>query len=129
MKIEDISSNLQILQVWDSMFVYNLNNWIALNSENYKKYTLLDALTDKIDMLEGILTGNILSFAKGMKINLENEIVCKIISLKEPRLHIIKGVKMMTFNIEFQTNISLLEYIGLGKHVSIGFGTVVKKRK
>ncbi|MFW5721489.1 MAG: CRISPR-associated endonuclease Cas6 [Bacteroidota bacterium] len=39
-----------------------------------------------------------------------------------------KDVKHQTFDVSFKTNIFLPEYIGLGKGVSIGFGTV-KTRK
>jgi hypothetical protein len=33
----------------------------------------------------------------------------------------------MSFDAEFKTNVSLPDYIGLGKGVSLGMGTVVRK--
>jgi hypothetical protein len=86
-----------------------------------------ESIADKATMLERMLIGNILSFAKGMKIHLDKKIQCKIISSEEPRLVTYKGIKMMSFDVMFKTNVSLPNYIGLGKGVSLGFGTVVKK--
>lgn len=35
-----------------------------------------------------------------------------------------KGVKLMAFDAEFKTNMSLPDYVGIGKNASIGFGVV-----
>ena len=56
----------------------------------------------------------------------KNQIVCKLLSMEEPRLTTVKGIRMMTFDVEFKSNLSLPDYMGLGKHVSIGYGTIVR---
>lgn len=124
--IETVYPKRNLVQTWDSTFRYHLRNWLALNSENYQKYKELDEMTTRISFLENILIGNLLSFAKGMKIDIKEQIVCKMLSLDEPRLISVKGVKMMAFDAEFKTNLSLPDYMGIGKHVSIGYGTVVR---
>lgn len=124
--IENISPKRNIVQTWDSTFHYYLTNWLALNSTNYQEYMAMDNLSDRIDLLERILVGNLLSFAKGVGIEIEQQIICKLISFEEPRLVKVKGVKVMSFNCEFTTNMSLPDYMGIGKHASIGYGTVVK---
>lgn len=124
--IENISPKRNIVQTWDSTFHYYLTNWLALNSTNYQEYMAMDNLSDRIDLLERILVGNLLSFAKGVGIEIEQQIICKLISFEEPRLVKVKGVKVMSFNCEFKTNMSLPDYMGIGKHASIGYGTVVK---
>jgi hypothetical protein len=124
--IENISPKRNIVQTWDSTFHYYLTNWLALNSTNYQEYMAMDDLSDRIDLLERILVGNLLSFAKGVGIEIEQQIICKLISFEEPRLVKVKGVKVMSFNCEFKTNMSLPDYMGIGKHASIGYGTVVK---
>jgi hypothetical protein len=126
--IENISPKRNIVQTWDSTFHYYLTNWLALNSTNYQEYMAMDDLADRIDLLERILVGNLLSFAKGVGIEIEQQIICKLISFEEPRLVKVKGVKVMSFNCEFTTNMSLPDYMGIGKHASIGYGTVVKDR-
>ena len=125
--IENISPKRNIVQTWDSTFHYYLTNWLALNSTNYQEYMAMDNLSDRIDLLERILVGNLLSFAKGVGIEIEQQIICKLISFEEPRLVKVKGVKVMSFNCEFKTNMSLPDYMGIGKHASIGYGTVVRQ--
>lgn len=124
MKIDKLHMNRFTMNVWDKAFDYSLMNWIALNSENYKKYIQIDALTEKIHFLERILTGNILSFAKGIDWNIEKETTVKILELKHTNVLRLKGQKVIGFDLAFRSNVFLPNYIGLGKSVSIGFGTV-----
>lgn len=126
LEIDSILPRQSIVQVWDANFKYRIRNWLALNSENYQKYSEMEAYSERILFLEKILIGNLLSFAKGLGIEIDKEIVCKILSIEDPRLCVAKGVKMMSFDVVFKTNMSLPDYIGLGKHVSIGYGTVVR---
>lgn len=46
---------------------------------------------------------------------MEKEIQCKLTSLHDPFLVKNKGIKLMAFDIEFVTNMSLPDYIGIGK--------------
>lgn len=126
LKIESVIAKRTIIQVWDTTLKYNLRNWLALNSENYEKYKQLEGVSERIIFLEKILIGNILSFAKGVNVDITQQISCKILSVSEPRITTIKSVKMMTFDVEFKTNISLPDYMGIGKHASIGYGSIVK---
>lgn len=50
-----------------------------------------------------------------MGIYVEKEIQCKLTSLHDPFLIKNKGIKLMAFDIEFVTNMSLPDYIGIGK--------------
>ena len=125
--IETVYPKRNIVQTWDSVFHYRVRNWLPLNSENYLKFKELDEMSARISFLENILIGNILSFAKGMQIDVKDKIICKLLSMDEPRLTTVKGVKMMAFDVEFKSNMSLPDYMGIGKHVSIGYGTVVRK--
>ena len=127
LEIESVSPKTYVVQVWDSEFKYRIRNWLPLNTENYKKYIQLEAISDKVIFLEKILIGNILSFAKGIGIDIQNEISCKMITISEPKPIKAIDVKMMAFDAEFKTNISLPDYMGLGKHASLGFGTVVRE--
>ena len=126
LEIEAVYPKRYLIQTWDSTFRYRIRHWLPLNSDNYQKYINLDDITSKIIFLEQILIGNLLSFAKGLDLYIEKEIICKLLSLNDPHLIKAKGVKMMAFDAEFKTNLSLPDYMGLGKHASIGFGTVVR---
>lgn len=127
LEVESVRAYKTLVQVWDTMFTYHIRKWLPLNQENYKKYEALDSIVERYAFLERLLTGNILSFAKSMAVYFEKQVECKITSADEPRLLRYKGVKMMAFDMEFKSNVSLPDYIGLGKGVSLGFGTVVRK--
>lgn len=127
LEVEEVNASQVLVQIWDSMFTYHIRKWLPLNKDNYEKYMALESVADKCLMLERLLVGNILSFAKGMGIHFEGEVECKITDIEEPVVRIYKGVKMMAFDAEFKTNVSLPDYIGLGKGVSLGMGTVVRK--
>lgn len=126
LEIDAVCPKRNLLQTWDSTFRYRIHNWLPFNSDNYQRYKDLDDICSKTFFLEQILIGNLLSFAKGLNIYIEKEIICKLLTLKDFRLIKAKGVKMMAFDAEFKANISLPDYIGIGKHASLGFGTVVR---
>lgn len=107
---------------------YSLHNWLPLNETNYTRYKSESSLTGRVLFLEHILTGNILSMLKGLGIHVEKEIKVSITSLNGPkRLHY-KNIKTIGFDANFDANILLPDYIGLGKHVSVGFGTLLRKK-
>lgn len=124
MKIESIRPRQVLVQLWNTLFTYRLTSWLPFNEENYRAYQDLESLVDRYTFLEKKLTGNILSFAKGIGIHFEDHVVCKILEADEPYLVRYKGVRMMAFNIRFKTNLSLPDGIGLGKGVSLGNGVL-----
>lgn len=128
LEIDSVSPRRNIVQTWDSEFRYYLRNWLPLNSQNYQEYRRLEGLAERVAFLENILVGNLLSFAKGVGIEVEGKIYCKLQVVEEPRIAKVKGVKVMSFDVQFCTNMSLPDYMGLGKHVSIGYGTVARVR-
>ena len=105
---------------------YHIHKWLPLNSDNYRKYLKMDGLTEKVTFLENILIGNLLSFTKGINVFLDFHIQCKITQINFPQLIINKDVKLMSFKIDFQSNIYIPEYIGIGKSTSIGYGIVTQ---
>ena len=105
---------------------YRLNNWLPLNSENYAKYHHAESLIERIAILERVLTGNILSFLKGVDIYLDEQVELHITDITNQRPYTYKKVKLMAFDIEFKTNIQLPQYIGIGKNASVGCGVLTK---
>lgn len=126
-KIEHMKAYQTVVQCWNDMFSYNLYKWMALNQENYKLYQQTESLAERTKFLEKILIGNLMSFLKGVGIFVDTEIELIITQIKNERLIRYKGVKFMTFDIDFKTNLSIPDYIGIGKNASIGFG-MIKRR-
>ena len=116
-----------MVQVWNEEFHYNIRKWLPLSSENYRSYRSLEGISEQVQFLQNILVGNILSFCKGLNLTVDKEIKCVITKILDTNSFTHKGVKMMGFDVEFKSNISLPNYLGLGKGVSLGFGTVVRR--
>lgn len=129
MNISSLDMKQFNLQAWNKLFHYNIRNWIALSQHSYHDYQKIENLTDRLHFLETKLVGNILSFAKGVEWKVEEEIKIKITNLLEPNWVSLKGKKMLGFHLDFSCNVFLPNFIGLGKSVSLGYGTVVQRIK
>ncbi len=128
LKIQKLQVNQFVMQVWDKHFRYNLKNWLALNSENFKRYQELPGIIERVQLLEQLLTANILSFAKGIGWTVEKNIELKITHVEREKIERHKGVKLSAFDLDFSTNVFIPNYIGLGKGAGFGFGTVKQIR-
>ena len=127
MHIEAVNAyDNELILTEDSSFHYRLNNWLPLNSDNYKQYQESDSLVERIQILERVLIGNILSLLKGVDIHLEEQLKVHVTDITGQRPYVYKKVRLMTFDIEFKTNIQLPQYIGIGKNASIGCGVLTK---
>ena len=104
---------------------YRIHSWLPLNSENYDIYKQSVSLIAKVEKLNTILVGNILSLYKGLDTFLEQEVKACIVDLT-PHEVTFKGVRMQAFDAVVETNIPLPEGCGLGKGVSHGFGVIIK---
>lgn len=127
MEISDVEAGMTRVQLWNDMFQYHLRKYMPLNQHNYKDFILSDSLVEKYSIIENTLIGNILSFAKGIGLHFDSHVEVKVTSVSEPRLFRFKGVKMMGFDLEFKSNVSLPDYIGLGKGVSLGYGVIKRQ--
>jgi hypothetical protein len=74
-----------------------------------------------------------MAFAKGVAWTLppkeERPVVCRLLHLSDPVRHTIRDARLLAFDATFTTNVSLPNLIGLGRHVSIGYGTIAQIRK
>lgn len=100
--------------------------YFAFNQKNYNLYKSLESEEEKKKLIDKILVGNILSFLKGLGIWVDKKIVAdmfferiEIVEFKEQKVLGLKG--------EFAFNGILPNYIGLGKSVSLGNGTIRKR--
>jgi len=104
-----------------------LSPWLALNERNYEKYQKLGSWAKRKALLEKILIGNIISMSKGLGYTVPSPIEVNILKLKEVNTSL-KGNPMLGFLGEFEVNFEIPDYLGIGKSVSRGFGTVKKIR-
>jgi len=122
--IDNLNLNNFRLNIWDKSFDYRLYNWFALNEKNYQRYNSLTSEMDRMEMLERILIGNILAFAKGMDWHVEQEIRVRIREIRNTKQLKYKNTHLMAFDVNFSSNVFLPNFIGLGKGASHGYGVV-----
>ena len=96
--------------------------WMALNQENYKRWLDMDERSRQ-DKLQRILIGNILSFFKAVGHRESQQVMLHLYMDALPTSF--KNQRMTAFRGKFVTNVLLPDYIGLGKSVSRGYGTIV----
>lgn len=95
--------------------------WLALNEENYEKYLKLSPKERRRE-LSRILVGNLITMAKGLEYVVLFDVWAKVFVHPVPTSF--KRVPLIGFLGEFETNFALPNFIGLGKSVSRGFGTI-----
>ncbi|MFH1095748.1 MAG: CRISPR-associated endonuclease Cas6 [Candidatus Micrarchaeota archaeon] len=96
--------------------------WIALNEENYHKFEKLDE-TEQKAFLERILVGNVLSALKGLGMFIDWRLEAILLEWRTTKVRAHQN-EFMAFWGVFCIDISLPDWIGLGKSVSKGFGTI-----
>jgi hypothetical protein len=119
-----IKSEHAQIGVADELYQYQFQTlWMALNQQNYQRYRQADEASQK-QMLQRIAIGNILSLLKGLNIFLSEEERIMIRLDLQPKTTQFKDQDMLAFEGSFTTNVLLPGYIGLGKAVSRGFGSI-----
>ncbi|RLB99770.1 MAG: DNA repair protein [Deltaproteobacteria bacterium] len=109
-------------------FVYEFASpWMGLNQKNYQRYMKAVDQAQRDQVLKGALIGNMLSMSKylGHWLDREQEIRAEV-RVRECQVNL-KGKHMIGFTGIFKANFMIPDHLGLGKSVSRGFGTVMKK--
>lgn len=122
--IEDVHMAYHNVQAWAHPLSYFLQHWQALNQANFQQYMALPDEPSRLALLERLLCANLLAFASGIGWHAEERLHAHITRLHRTDWLPFKGQKTLCFSLDFQTNVSLPDYVGLGKGVSVGFGGV-----
>jgi len=122
---KNISNNIIKFDNFSQLHTYEFKTlWMALNQDNYSKYMVLKTNEEKNYFLNKILTGNILSFYKGIDIFINEKVLITGKYIEKQTQF--KNKKMLAFKGEFVTNAIIPDYTGLGKSTSRGFGSTIK---
>ncbi len=98
-----------------------ISPWIALNDKNYKKFKD-STIQERRDLLKKILIGNIISMSKFLDYTVPSRI--KIDIELYPTKIAFKNIEMVGFIGKFEANFLIPDYLGIGKSVSHGYGTL-----
>lgn len=123
-EIDDVRLKYERIQTWDVSFTYNIHNWVALNQDNHREYQNLGSLIERMQFLEQLLEKHIRIFMEAMGSEEVIPLKVKLQEIKGEKHIEYKNVFHLTFSMNFTCNLSIPNYIGLGKGVSVGFGIV-----
>ena len=126
-EVETVKAENNIVQAWDSEFVFSIRKYLPLSNEFYTEYQNINETIQRRELIAKILKANILLFAQSIGIHFDREVICQVTDWEEKAMVKYKNHTFASFDLIFKTNISLPNYIGLGIGVSHGYGTVVKK--
>jgi hypothetical protein len=99
---------------------------MGLNQKNHRLYLEEDAKGRKI-LLQKNIVNNIISLSKSLGYTVRNNLQAVF---NEESLEVnFKDKKILCFRGVFAVNFQIPDYIGIGKSVSRGFGTVKKIRQ
>lgn len=130
-KLKVTTEELKIENDYD-MPVYKyefISPWMGLSQKNYRLYKekyIEKTKKEKSQFFKRVLTGNILSFAKGINWWIEEGITV-VPSLADITVRF-KNEEMVGFKGYFFSNVYLPNYIGLGKSTSRGFGIIIREK-
>jgi len=120
---KNMRSDQLALGLSDELLAYEFATpWFPLNQYNHSIYEQADDATQR-DQLKRILIRNILNVFSVDQYFAEQKVMIHL-NLQKPTFSRFKNQKILTFFGSFVTNAVLPDYIGLGKSVARGFGTI-----
>lgn len=122
LKVEDIKAHQFNVGVWENSFEYQLANWLPLNQDNYLKYNEVESYHEKMQILESVLLGNLLTFCESIGIASERPIKAAITRIVNEKRIKYRGQFMQAYDVDIKTNLSIPNFIGLGKGSGLGYG-------
>jgi hypothetical protein len=104
-----------------------LTPWLAFNGENEERFFDTNNSEEKKEILRKILKGNLLSISKAFGYTVPDTIKCDVdVEIKRSKY---KKMDFISFTGGFIANFLIPDYMGVGKGVAKGFGTVRKMRQ
>lgn len=110
------------LYLADRPQTYKLFKWLPLNPDNYAAWQQCADLVERVQLLERILSSQMVGFCASMDWQAPERIGASIQHLQLMEKVKAFNVQMLAFNITYTSHLVMPEGIGLGKAVSHGFG-------
>ena len=99
-----------------------LTPWLGLNQQNTKKFYDLTGKPERDAFLEKMLCEGLRTLAKSLDYKAPVPVTCE--EKVRFRKDWIDNKSVMVFVGKFRTNLMIPDYLGMGRSVSLGFGTI-----
>lgn len=99
-----------------------LTPWLALNQQHAKKFYDLSGKPERDAFMHKLLTAQLAILAKSLEYEFTAPISCEAkVRFRRDR---IGRENVMVFLGKFRTNLHMPDYLGIGRSVSLGYGTI-----
>lgn len=126
MTYESLKTDLAKFSLTPSLIYRTISPYLPLNQQAYSRFRKISDAERRL-FIENRLKLHILSAAKWCGVWVKHQITTSLIAMR--LCHPIKVKKSLTFagmNVMFETNTEIPNFMGIGRFVSRGYGTVVK---
>lgn len=129
-EIKNFQPEQLVLQVWDNFFSYKIHDYSPFREENLAKFEAMRSMAEKLSFLEKLLCNHIVTFLVNMGFEVfrqkeEKRVVVRILDFEnKERTLPYRDINWRVFDLTFEVNVALPNYVGLGNHVSEGFGII-----
>lgn len=128
-RVEEMRINEFELSLLETPIRYHISHWLPFNQDNYRLWQRLSSVEERVSMLNKVLVGNLISFAKGIGWQLEGRVEAGVdYSTITERFVRFKGQHLVALQADFTTNLFLPRGIALGKGVALNKGIVTSAR-
>ncbi len=119
----DTAIREEVFGIADSLFTYEfLTPWLALNQQYAKKFYDLKGKAERDAFMQKLLTTHLQTLARSLDYPLPEAVTCTAhVRFERER---IAGENVIVFRGKFQTNLRIPDYLGIGRSVSKGYGTI-----
>ncbi len=124
MRIHRLQLHAFQMRLLPEMAAYRIHNYLALNSDNFKAFLACKGEVARLQLIERILKQHLLRFADGIGWELPGQIELAITQMYDRKRISFKGIKKAAFNFDFECNLFIPDFIGLGQGSTLGFGVV-----
>ncbi len=109
--------------VSDAVITYEfLTPWLALNHQHTKKFYDLSGKPQRDAFMKNLLAAHLRTLVKSLDYQVTVPLICEAkVRFRRDR---IGRENMMVFLGKFQTNLDIPDYLGIGRSVSQGYGTI-----
>ncbi len=107
----------------DYIDYYFASPWMALKEENYATFKNLNSI-EKQQFLKHLLRENLKTISKGFKYLIPEVEEIQVEGFFKSRAMNFKNVKMLCFTGNFTVNFVIPDFLGIGKQVARGYGTI-----
>lgn len=121
--IDHLQERQYELKLSDKLHTYRLLDYLALNQENYQTWQQAEGIIERMQILEGALTGHLLGFCSAMGYRVPKRgLQVKLLDVRDHRPVRLHGTQHMAFAVIYKSNLVLPPDIAIGRGIAHGYG-------